>query len=127
VRVHGRHCACSGAKEIYVALPLQEDFGEKGLLQKLKLSFAVACGVAGAGGDWGRNTRVLRSLVHASLPWSLPVTVVVALTAKLFMRIWIGETAVPNVFIFPPCVLLTSRQFARKSTAALVAAEPRVA
>src|ERR1700733_11503901 len=79
------------------ALPLREDFREKGLQQKVKLSFAVAYGVVKARGDWGRNTRAFRSLVLASLPC--------------------GQTALHHSFIFPPCVFLTSRQSARKSAA----------
>jgi hypothetical protein len=78
-------------------LPSQEDRGEKGLLQKLKLSFAVACRVAKARDDWGRNTRAFRILVLTS-----PAC---------------GQTALHDSFIFPPCVFLTSRQSARKSAA----------
>jgi hypothetical protein len=124
--VYGHPCACCGAKRLHAPLPQQEDLREKGLLQKLKLSLAAARDVARARGDWGRSTRAFHSFVRISLPFRLSVTVVVALTAKPLMRIWAGQTAVRNVFIFPPCVFLTSRQFARKSTAALVAAGPRV-
>jgi hypothetical protein len=64
--------------------------------------------------------------VIASLPCRLPVTVVVAFFVRSFMRIWAGRVAVHDFSQFPPCVLLTSRQFARKSAAVLVAAGPRV-
>jgi hypothetical protein len=124
--VYGNPCACCGATRLHAPLPLHEDLREKGLLQKLKLSLAAARDVARARGDWGRSTRAFHCFARVSLPFRLPVTVVVALAAKPWMRIWAGQTAVRNVFIFPPCVFLTSRQFARKSTAALVAAEPRV-
>ena len=108
VRVHGRDCACFGAKRFMSALPLREDFREKVLQQKLKLSFAVAYGVVKARGDWGRNTRAFRSLVLASLPC--------------------GQTALHHSCKFPPCVFLTSRQSARKiGRWALVAAEPCLA
>jgi hypothetical protein len=88
--------------------PIREDFTEKGLQQKLKLSFAVACGVFEAGGDWGRNTRAFRNLSLASLSCS--------------------QTVIHNSFKFPLCVFLTSRQSARKiGRRPLVAAEPCVA
>jgi O-antigen/teichoic acid export membrane protein len=59
--------------------------------------FISAYGEAKARADWGWIHRAFKNSLAASLAFGVPLTIVIALTAKPLIRIWAGQAAVPTV------------------------------